>query len=326
MALIEQLDAITQEYVIPALKDNVFKKEGTVFDRIKKKVDGGTEIRVPLLYDTGTVGTYQGYDVLDTSPKTIITAATYQFKQYYANMTLSGIERAKNSGKAAIIKYVDSLSKVAIKSLRRKLQIDIWRGNRTDDTDIANGVAAVGSADRLDGLNFVTDTGHASTSYGGITSTLMSTWKPKLTNVSGTFSFDDFDSMVTAITMDGATPKAAYTNKYVFNSIRKKLRPGEQYTGGGKQETGGTSFIVSGVPVYADPYIEGTGVGTQDSEIYILPDDSIEIRVMSSGNFEATEWMRPSNQDALIKQITVYLNLITDNRRAVGRLYNIDPA
>ena len=51
--------------------------------------DGGTSIVEPLLYGRNTtVKSYNGYDVLDTTPQTGITAAEYDWKQIAGTVSM----------------------------------------------------------------------------------------------------------------------------------------------------------------------------------------------------------------------------------------------
>jgi len=92
------------------LTDNVFTARPLTYFLMDKgrirMVNGGTKIVEPLIYGSNsTVASYSGYDSLSLTPQQGITAAEYEWKQYAASITISGIEEAKNNGEQEIIGF-----------------------------------------------------------------------------------------------------------------------------------------------------------------------------------------------------------------------------
>ena len=77
----------------------VLNKRGNV-----RTVSGGTHIMEEIMYDDGSPmsGSYSGYDVIDITPDSPITAAEFDFKQYARPITISGMEMLQNAGKLVV--------------------------------------------------------------------------------------------------------------------------------------------------------------------------------------------------------------------------------
>jgi len=92
------------------LADNVLRQNAAL-DAIDKRgnvklFSGGNVITQELIYnDPGTInaGSYSGFDVIDITPNSPITAAVFDIKQYSSAITMSGLDQLMNAGKEQII-------------------------------------------------------------------------------------------------------------------------------------------------------------------------------------------------------------------------------
>ena len=105
------------------LTDNVFTARPLTYFLMEKgrsrMLNGGTKIVEPLIYGTNsTVGSYSGYDSLSLTPQEGISAAEYEWKQYAASISISGIEEAKNNGEQEIINLLEAKIMQAEESMR----------------------------------------------------------------------------------------------------------------------------------------------------------------------------------------------------------------
>ena len=98
-----------------------------------KPVNGGREIIQELEYaENGTAGWYSGYEVLDITPQDVFDAATYDWKQLAGNVTISGLEEIKNSGKERVINLLSSRIKNLEKTLKNTLATAVYADGTTD--------------------------------------------------------------------------------------------------------------------------------------------------------------------------------------------------
>src|ERR1700752_459675 len=66
-----------------------------------KTADGGAEILENILFaEAAAGGWYSGSEVLSTADSDVLTSANFAWKQNYQIITLNGLERTQNKGKA----------------------------------------------------------------------------------------------------------------------------------------------------------------------------------------------------------------------------------
>jgi hypothetical protein len=141
------------------LTDNVFTARPLTFKLMEKgrirMLNGGTKIIEPLIYgQNDTVGSYSGFDTIALTPQTGISAAEYEWKQYAASISISGIEEAKNNGEQEIINLLEAKIMQAEESLREGFNQMFFAdgtGNSSKDWNgLGNLVEATGVAGGID--------------------------------------------------------------------------------------------------------------------------------------------------------------------------------
>ncbi len=130
-----------------------------------KPAAGGREIIQELEYaENGTAGWYSGYEVLDITPQDVFDAATYDWKQLAGNVTISGLEELKNSGKERVINLIASRIKNLEKTLKNSLATAVYADGTTD-------TKSLGGLQQL-----VIDDPTSSTVVGGINQATYTFW------------------------------------------------------------------------------------------------------------------------------------------------------
>ena len=117
----DALSSLTRDKFLPILVDNIFNSNPLAVKLLKngEKLDGGRKIITPLEYAKNTAhGFYSGYDVLDTTPSDPVTTAVWDWKQAYANISISGEEELKNSGDSMVLSLLKSKMGNAERSLK----------------------------------------------------------------------------------------------------------------------------------------------------------------------------------------------------------------
>ena len=158
----DEISAITEKKFMPILVDNIFNKNALLMELKKKEKPqtGGESCVVPLNYAVnGAGGWYAGAETLDTSDSDVITAAQFEWKQLYENISITRNDELRNSGDAAKVGFVRSKMEVAEKTIRNRLNTALFNTG-SDSKQIA-------------GLNAFLST---SASYGGISQTTYSWW------------------------------------------------------------------------------------------------------------------------------------------------------
>ena len=97
-------------------------------------VDGGRTLVEPLMYASNSnSGFYSGSEALATASTSGLTAAEFDWKQYYVNIVSDGLENMQNSGRNALINLAD----FKIKQAQATMNNDISTGIFSDGTGTA---------------------------------------------------------------------------------------------------------------------------------------------------------------------------------------------
>ena len=116
------------------LADNV-TNNNALLRRLKAKGNvrpfgGGNVILEEIMYPDATminVNSYSGYELINISPNSPISAASYNITQYAGAITMSGLEMLQNSSKEAIIDLMEGRVKVAEAELQNRIDYDCYQ-------------------------------------------------------------------------------------------------------------------------------------------------------------------------------------------------------
>lgn len=286
-----------------------------------KPVSGGNVILQEIMYNdttTENAGSYSGYDVIDITPNSPISAAQFDLKQYAAAVSISGLEMLQNSGKEQIIDLLEGRIQVA----EAQLMNDISTGLYSDG-------AGNGGKD-ITGLALAVAASPGSGVYGGINRTNWAFWR--------NIAFD-------ATTDGGAAASSAniqsYMNRVAVDLVRGTDRPdiivaGNNYyrfyleslqaiqriTSEASAGAGFTSLKYFGAGFNCDVFLDG-GIGgsLNTNRMYFLNTKYIFFRPHRDRNFVPFGGDRQSvNQDAMVKLIGWAGNLTCSGAQFQGVL------
>jgi hypothetical protein len=282
---------------------------------------GGNVILEEIMYNdssTNNTSSYSGFETLNISPNSPISAAQFSIAQYASAVTISGLEMLQNSGKEAIIDLLEGRIKVAEAQLANRINLDLY-GNGT-----GNG------GKNLTGLAAAVADAPSSGTYGGINRATWSFWQNQafsgVTNGGAAVSAANIQSYMTqlAIKLVRGTDKADlivadnnYYNLYV-NSLQAIQRVTDPEMAG----SGFASLKFYGGGTSADVVLGG-GIGAQEpaNHMYFLNTDYIFFRPHKDRNFVPIGGERQSvNQDAIVKLIGWAGNLTTSGAQFNGVL------
>jgi len=282
---------------------------------------GGNVILEEIMYNdssTNNTSSYSGFETLNISPNSPISAAQFSIAQYASAVTISGLEMLQNSGKEAIIDLLEGRIKVAEAQLANRINLDLY-GNGT-----GNG------GKNLTGLAAAVADAPTSGTYGGINRATWSFWQNQafsgVTNGGAAVSAANIQSYMTqlAIKLVRGTDKADlivadnnYYNLYV-NSLQAIQRVTDPEMAG----SGFASLKFYGGGTSADVVLGG-GIGAQEpaNHMYFLNTDYIFFRPHKDRNFVPIGGERQSvNQDAIVKLIGWAGNLTASGAQFNGVL------
>jgi len=286
-----------------------------------KPFSGGNVILQELMYNdasTQNASSYSGYDTIDITPNSPISAAQFDLKQYAAAVSISGLEQLQNAGKEQIIDMLEGRVQVAEAQLMNQISAGVYSdGTGNSGKDITGLAAAI-------------STSPTSGTYGGINRATWSFWR----NV----AFD-------ATTDGGAAATSAniqsYMNRVAVQLVRGTDRPDmivadnnyyrlfleslqaiQRVTSESSAAAGFTSIKYRGAGLNCDVYLDG-GIGGSipTNRMYFINSNYMFLRPHRDRNFVPIGGDRQSvNQDAIVRLVGWAGNLTCSGAQFQGIL------
>lgn len=307
------------------LADNV-TLNNAVLDRLRKRgnvrpFSGGNVILEEVMYNdsnTNNTNSYSGYETLNISPNSPISAAQFSIAQYASAVTISGLEMLQNSSKEAIIDLLEGRVQVAEGQLLNRIQTDIY-GNGT-----GNG------GKNLTGLAAAVADSPATGVYGGINRATWNFWRNQsfsgVTDGGAAVSAANIQSYMTqlAIKLVRGNDKAdliVADNNY-YSLYVNSLQAIQRVTSAEEGAAGFASLKFYGGGTSADVVLGG-GIGNQATanHMWFLNTNYIYFRPHADRNFTPIGGERQSvNQDAVVKLIGWAGNMTSSGPQFCGVL------
>jgi len=280
---------------------------------------GGTHIMEEIMYDDGddSTGSYSGYDVIDITPDSPISAAEFDVKQYARAVTISGMEIIQNSGREQMIDLLAGRVQVAEARLRNSISAGIY----SDGTG-NNGKEITG----LDAALKSTATG----TYGGIDRSTWAFWNNQYENNGGTAIdatniLNAMNRLALACARGTDRVDLIVADNVMFDLYQNALQAIQRVTndtGSGMAGAGFTSLKYHGAGANADVIFDGGIGGNMPAKtMYFLNTNYLHFRPHRQRNFVPLGNDRQSvNQDAVVRLIGWAGNLTCSGLQFQGLL------
>lgn len=325
------------------LADNV-TNNNAVLRRLKAKGNvrpfgGGNVILEEIMYtDSSTINanSYSGYEVLNISPNSPISAAQFSITQYAAAVSMSGLEMLQNSSKEAIIDLLEGRHKVAETQLMNRIDNDLYldgTGNAGKNLTGLGAALTTAGTGTYGGIPRATWGFWANQFYRGVTdggaAVSATTIQPYMTtlalrSVRGNNKVDlvVFSSDYYAFYVNSLQAIQRITSDTGSGSAGAGFGPELKFFGGGMSCDvvlgGGISGVVSAT---AGDNTNTTSSGAPTSNGYFLNTDYFFFRPHRDRNFVPIGGERQSvNQDAVVKLIGWAGNFTSSGPQFGGRL------
>jgi len=300
------VDNIFDEYAFLSYLNGKLGKAIRNGGSIKRLLDGGDSIVEHLLYETNsTISSYSGSETIDTTIQDGMTIARYNWKQYGGSIGFTGLEKAQNSGQAAMIDLIEARTKQAIMTLRKNLNQDAF-GDGTGNSNKT-----------LTGLQALVST---TATVGGLNPTTFAWWVAQSTT-SGVFSTQGLADMTTTFynCAQGSsdTPDAIFTTQTILEAFENTLVPQQRY--GNEDElakVGWRHLTFKSVPVFYD-------LDCPSGNMYFLNSKYLNFCVHKNHDFVITPAVTREDKDTTSSKILFYGNMTTNNRRKLGVMTSI---
>ena len=309
----DEILSTTLKNYVPKLTDNIFSARPLFYaltnGQTIRRISGGAKIVVPVIYGTNsTAGSYSGTDTIDITAQTGISAAEYDWKQYAATVTISGVEEAKNNGEAQIIDLLEGKIFQTQETIIENMNTMLF-GNGTGNS----------SKDWLGLSALVGSTG----SPGGIDATDAdnSWWRSAVTNQgSAAITLASMATLYNNCSVGNDQPTIGITGQNQYEAYEALLVDQIRYTDTDMADGGFQNLLFKGCPLTFD------GTLANEGKLYFLNTKYLQLVAHSDVWFKPTPFVRPTNQDAVYSQLLCYGELTTSNRARQGYMYGITPA
>lgn len=297
----DQITAITQKKFIPKLYDNIFQAN-PLLERAKKKgwyekLDGGEKIVVPLNYAQNSASDwYEGADTLSTVDNETITAAEYDWKQIYGNITITRRDELKNSGDSQILKFVKSKTQIAEKTLADKLSTGMYSDGTT--------------AKQIVGLRAIVD--DAST-VGGIAQGTYSWWQSQVDSSTTTLTLAAMQAIFNDASVGSDTPTFLIGDRDNYDRFYNLLTPQQRFVDSESAKAGFTSIMFNGKPFLVDAH-------APSGDIFFLNEKYLHLFVHKQEDMRFDGFIKPTNQNVRVGKIFWMGAMGSSNNRMHGLL------
>jgi len=268
---------------------------------VKRVVSGGETIVEQLLYGkSSAVKSYAGYDVLDTTPQDGMTIARFNWKQYAATITISGLEKRNNMGESQLIDLLQAKTTQAEMSLRDMMSTDSFGDGTGNNSKTFTGLKALVST---------------TATVGGLSPTTF-TWWASQAQTAASFAANGLAAMRTlynSCTFGNDRPSIGFTTQTVYEYYEALMNPLERITDTKVADLGFENLRFKGVPILWD---RSCTAGL----MYFLNSKYINLVVHEEADVVTKPFVTPENQDASTASILFQGNTTVNNRRMHGVL------
>jgi hypothetical protein len=286
-----------------------------------KTISGGNVIMQELMYNdasTQNAGSYSGYDVIDITPNSPISAAQFDLKQYAAAVSISGFEMLQNSGKEQIIDMLEGRISIAEGQLMNQISAGIYSdGTGNGGKDIT-------------GLQAAISTTPSSGTYGGIPRANWTFWRNAAFSgvtdggaaVSSTNIQSYMNRLAVQLVRGTDRPDMIVADNNYYRFFLESLQAIQRVTSEDSAAAGFTSIKYLGAGLNCDVFLDG-GIGgaIPSNRMYFLNSKYIFFRPHRDRNFVPIGGDRQSvNQDAVVKLIGWAGNLTASGAQFNGVL------
>lgn len=295
------VNTFTERVQMPRTRDQIFNSNPLMMKTWRKgtKLSGGAFITQPLAYAEGPGGVFEGMEPLDVSEVEQFTNALFNWKHYFASITIRRDDELKNAGPPAFARLLNQKMKIAQKTMRNKMA----QGLYSDGTD----------PKAITGLRaMITGSG---TTYGNISKTTNDWWRSTL-RTETTLTIGLMRKLMGQLTEDSDTPDLLVTTQLIYDIYYSLLQPQQRFASSQMARGGFQSILFEGRPLVVDSHCP-------TSNLFYLNTDYIDMVSHRRENMRFEPFRRPFRQAGRSAFIFWFGNLTGSNCRFQGRFTSI---
>lgn len=307
----DQIAATTLQEYTNSLVNNIFEEQVFMFlmsqgtgDRSGLRFwNGGRSMVQPLIYGKNTtVGTYRGYDTLNTTPQDGISAAEFPVRQMAGTVTIDGYSTAVNSGPQEVVDLLEAkmmqLRESFVEEINRQMVLSDGTGNTNKDWM---------------GLALLVGNDTRSPVCGGIDAAdpLNPWWRSGIVAHNAALTLQILRTTFNNVSNGSDQPDFALTTQTLHERYEGLLQPQQQFRDEQVANAGFTNLLYKDRPVVYDDFVP-TG------EWYWINKRYMKLRPHQSTWMRAGQFIEPPSQDARVAKVLAYGNMVISNRARQG--------
>ncbi len=303
---IGQLAATTLQNYQKTFADNI-GKDVVLLNHMKangmvQMEEGGREVVMPLEYGNSTaVGTYSGSSVVSNPYQDGIDAATYNWVNYYAGVSISKDDELKNNGEFAVKKLIKAKIKQAERTLKETIEDDLHTGDgSTGVLGLQTIVAATGEVGNISGTTETFWRSYVESSSTALTVAHIRNMVNDIDSLPG----DSVSLLETTVTLHAKYETLlTATLQYNTTSTKEMKRLGD---------AGFATVGFRGIPMVYNRFVPS-------GEMYAIT-NALKLIQHKDANFDVLPMERVQGQMVYEQYILATMAQVTDNRRKLGKL------
>jgi hypothetical protein len=305
-----QITAIATAAIEKNFTDNVYTAT-PVLSRLSKKarkLDGGTLIQVPVVSSsTGDGGSFSDLDALTISRTDNLSAAVYNWKQYYQPVRISNLDIAKTSGDAGKLDLIAAKIKIGESNMAENLSLGIFSDGTGNSAKDITGFAAMIST---------------SSTYGGIAVADMSTWAAQVVSNSGT---DRALTLALIQQLDGACtdgkdgPTLFVSQQKVYDEAYNLFTAFQRIESEEMGKLGFKSLMLNGKPLVVDSHAPA-------KTMLALNEEYVGLYIHKDHDMRKEHHSSLESSDSMLTKVFWMGNVGCSQRRRQGKLSDIQVA
>ena len=329
------------------VQDNIFQSNPLFHclhgkeDGIRMEDAGGDFIKCGLMYEeNGNFDSYSGYDILDDTPQDGITSAFFPWAQYSGANVIDGLSKFKNTGRAKIVDLWTEVIKQTMYTGQERLNKDLL--------DVANvtfvSPTTGNGGKNIQGLPIMVNSAPTTSTYtyGGVDCNAETWWANRTYDGASIALWSDLYGAMLNLYNDcsrggGGSPDIVLADQVTYESYVKYLDDKIRYEYTDTPSAGFENVRAWGAKMFWDVYMPnvdagstvqngGDGVTLTAGTVYMLNSKAMNLVVGKGLDFKPQGVRKAERQDALREYVLFYGQLITNNRRKHGVLWDIEPA
>lgn len=294
--------------------------------RIKTKRAGGSELRIPIQFDTLNAQWFTGYDKIEITPRELLNSAVFNWSRVVSMFSLNGTELMYNQGEEEVIDLMDFYIAEAEKRIKEE-----WETALVGDGTDSGGRQMIGLGGAVP---IITNSG----TYGGIDRANVPNWRTtyyRVTsgNVSGYTTWDSttarpiMEKVALARSRNAMYPDLWIMDANSYAPVSASMVAHQRIT---TQRAAKLGFESLGVwtPAGLVDVVAAGGIGNvmPSSTIFALNTDGLAIYEFPGQAFvpfHPGDGIRPVNQDAFAQGIVWSGQFVVENPLSQVRIKTV---